>query len=67
MIYWCLVGQKRNFNSNVISFLDRCVQEDIHLNPDKVQINTDSVPFFGHVLTKDGVQLDMSNVKLILD
>ena len=55
------------FNSNVISFLDRCVQEDIHLNPDKVQINTDSVPFFGHVLTKDGVQLDMSKVKLILD
>ena len=27
-------------NSNVISFLDRCVKEDIHLNPDKVQINT---------------------------
>ena len=55
------------FNSNVISFLDRCVQEDIHLNPDKVRINTDSVPFFGHVLTKDGIQPDESKVKLILD
>ena len=27
------------FKSNVISFLDRCVQEDMHLNPDKVKID----------------------------
>ena len=46
---------REEFNSNVISFLDRCVKGDIHLNPDKVQINTDNVPFFGHVLTKDGI------------
>ena len=58
---------KEGFSSNVISFLDRCVREDIHLNPDKVKINTDNVPFFGHILTKDGIQPDMSKVKLILD
>ena len=58
---------KEEFNSNVISFLDRCVKEDIHLNSDKVQINTNNVPFYGHVLTKDGIQPDMSKVKLILD
>ena len=40
------------FNTNVISFLDRCVQEDIHLNPDKVKINTDSVQFFGSCLNQ---------------
>ena len=50
------------FNSNVISFLDRCVQEDIHLNSNKVKINTNSIPFFGHVLTKDGIQPDESKV-----
>ena len=55
------------FNTNVISFLDRCVQDDIHLNPDKVKMNTDSVQFFAHVLTKDGLQPDESKVKLILD
>ena len=55
------------FNTNVISFLDRCVQEDIHLNPDKVKINTDSIQFFSHVLTKNGIQPDESKVKLILD
>ena len=27
----------------------------------------DHVPFFGHVLTKDGIQPDESKVKLILD
>ena len=32
-----------------------------------MQINTDNVPFFGHVLTKDGIQPDESKVKLILD
>ena len=58
---------REEFNSNVISFLDRCVKEDIHLNPDKVQINMDNIPFFGHVLTKDGIQPDESKVKLILD
>ena len=52
---------REEFNSNVISFLDRCIKEDIHLSPDKVQINTDNVPFFGHVLIKDGIQPDMSN------
>ena len=63
-----LLGRTESeFNANVISFLDRCVQEDIHLNPDKIKINTDSVPFFGHVLTKDGIQLEESKVKLILD
>ena len=51
----------------MISFLDQCVKEDIHLNPDKVQINMDNMPFFGHVLTKDGIQPDESKVKLILD
>ena len=58
---------REEFNSNVISFLDRCVKEDIHLNADKVQINMDNIPFFGHVLTKDGIQPNESKVKLILD
>ena len=25
-----------SFKSNVIGFLDRCVQKDLHLNPDKI-------------------------------
>ena len=33
-------------------FLDRCVERDLHLNSDKIQINIPSVPFFGQTLTK---------------
>ena len=33
------------FKENVINFLDRCVEHDLHLNPEKIRINIDSVPF----------------------
>ena len=38
------------FKENVINFLDRCIEHDLHLNPDKIRINVDSVPFFGQTL-----------------
>ena len=53
------------FKTNVISFLDRCVKQDMHLNPDKIQINCTEVPFFGNTLSKDGLSPDMNKVKLI--
>ena len=45
------------FKSNV-SFLDHCVEYDLHLNPDTIRINVDSVPFFGQTLTKNGLMMD---------
>ena len=39
----------------------------MHLNPDKVQIDCPAVPFFGNVLSKDGLSPDDSKVKLIKD
>ena len=53
------------FKSNVISFLDHCVEEDMHLNPDKVKIDCPEVPFFGNVLSNDGLSSDTKKVKLI--
>ena len=55
----------REFRNNVISFLDRCVKQDMHLNPDKIQINCIEVPFFGNTLSKDGLSPAMNKVKLI--
>ena len=46
------------FKENVINFLDRYVEHDLHLNPEKIRINVDSVPFFGQTLMKDGLQMD---------
>ena len=53
------------FKSNVISFLDHCVKEDMHLNPDKVKIDCPEVPFFINVLSKDGLSPDTKEVELI--
>ena len=53
------------FRNNVITFLDRCVKQDMHLNQDKIQINCTEVHFFGNTLSKDGLSSDMNKVKLI--
>ena len=53
------------FKANVIAFLDRCVQEDMHLNPDKLKIDCLEVPFFGNVLSKDGLSPDTKKVEFI--
>ena len=55
------------FKLNVNSFLDRCVEHDLHLNPDKVRINVDSVPFFGQTLIKKGLMMDENKWKVIQD
>ena len=53
------------FKNNVLAFLDPCVQEDMHLNPDKVKIDCHKVPFFGNILSKDGLSPDTRKVELI--
>ena len=53
------------FKTNVLAFLDRCVQEDMHLNPDKVKIDCQEVPFFGNILSKEGLSPDNKKVELI--
>ena len=54
-----------SFKKNVISFLDHYVAEDIHLNPDKIQLDCEKVPFFGHTLSKEGIHLDKAKVEPI--
>ena len=55
------------FKSNVISFLDCCVEEDMHLNPDKVKIDCTQVPFFRNVLSKYRLSPENTKVQLIKD
>ena len=52
-------------DTNVIRFLERCLEIDLHLNPDKVKINFGSVPFFGMVLTASGIKPDPKKVETI--
>ena len=53
------------FKENVINFLDRCIEHDLHLNPEKIRINVDCVPFFGQTLTRDGLQMDANKCQVI--
>ena len=53
------------FKENVINFLDRCIEHDIHLNPEIIRINVDSVPFSGQTLMKDGLQMDANKWQVI--
>ena len=53
------------FKTNVLAFLDSCVQEDMHLNPDKVKLDCPEVPFFRNVLSKDGLSPDTRKIELI--
>ena len=43
------------------------MEHDLHLNPDKIRINVDSVPFFGQTLTKNGLMMDENKWKVIQD
>ena len=52
-------------DANVITFLERCLEIDLHLNPDKVKINCKSMPFFGMVLTASGIKPDPKKVETI--
>ena len=54
-----------SFKTNVIGFLDRCVEKDLHLNPDKVCINIPNILFFGQVLTPQGLKPDPHKVDVI--
>ena len=56
---------KEQFQNNVISFLDHCVERDLHLNPDKIQIDVPSVPFFGQTLTKQSLKMDHKKWEVI--
>ena len=52
-------------DANVIRFLERCLEIDLHLNPEKVRINCKSVPFFGMMLTENGIKPDPKKTEAI--
>ena len=61
----CFGANEQEHDLNVIKFLDRCVEVDMHLNTQKVKFKAPQVPFFGNVLTKDGIKPDPKKVEAI--
>ena len=52
-------------DANVIRFLERCLEINLHFNPEKVRINCKSVPFFGMMLTENGIKPDRKKTEAI--
>ena len=45
----------KDHDRNLIALLERCREKNIKLNPKKLQLATQEVPYIGHVLTPDGL------------
>ena len=61
----CFGANEQEHDINVIKFLDRCVEVDMHLNPRKVKFKAPQLSFFGNMLTKDGIKPDPKKVEAI--
>ena len=55
-----------NHDSNLHSFLDRARVRGLKLNPEKVKLRLNSVPFIGHLLTDKGLAPDPLKVSAII-
>ena len=53
-------------DQNLIRFLERCQEKNLVINADKLHLRQTSVPFIGHVTSKDGLSVDPAKVKAIL-
>ena len=64
-----VIGQgddpEKDHDENLRNLLERCRDRNIKLNPKKVVYKADTVPFIGHLLTKNGVKPDPSKVDAI--
>ena len=49
------------------SFLQRCEERGVKLNVDKFKLRQEEVRFIGHVTTSDGLGIDPTKVKAIVD
>ena len=52
-------------DNNLIALMKRCRDVDIPLNPDKMILRQNYVPFLGHIITAYGLKPDPDKVKAI--
>ena len=56
---------QEEYDHNVIFFLERCLEESLKLNADKMKLNCKEVPFFGQCVTASGIKPDPAKVDAI--
>ena len=48
---------------NLRNILDRAREKGIRFNPDKMKIGVKELPFFGHLVTDEGLKIDESKLQ----
>ena len=57
----------QDHDRNLAGLLQRCGQQQVRLNADKIKFQMHEVPFIGHIATKDGLSVDPCKVQAIVD
>ena len=57
----------KNHDSHLEKFLKRCEERYLRLNDRKFQLRQTKVPFIGHLVTAEGLQVDPHKVKAIVE
>ena len=52
-------------DNNLTALLDRCRDLNLTLNPKKLRLKSDNVPFFGNIVTSKGIKPDPKKVEAI--
>ena len=61
-------GEARaNHDENLLKFLTRCREKNIHLNWEKLKFCRTSIPFMGHVVSEKGLMPDPDKVKAVIE
>ena len=55
-----------NHDKNLVGLLERARERNLTLNPDKIKLRLQEVPFIGHLLTPQGLIPDPAKVEAIL-
>ena len=63
-----IYGKDQNeHDGNLEALFQRCREVGIRLNQKKLQLNSESLSFLGHVISKDGLKIDPAKVKAITE
>ena len=54
-------------DKNMIALIERCKEQNITLNKDKMQLKKSKVRFLGHLLTANGVQAVLEKIRAITE
>ena len=57
---------KRNLYDVTMNLLERCREVGIKLNPEKMKINLECIPFMGHLVTCQGLKPDPKKVEAVM-